>query len=282
MRSSVARTSASRSRRLAALIVLFLASLLSVPVSTAEDVTSLSRVLGSESDFRVRVNAALALGKTHSRAALGPLVSALDDQHPAVRAAAAAAIGSLGSRDGAGALRGRLARERVGAVRSEIGNALEILGVAQQGNVKGAKYLVQLGMMRNNSGVRGNELAETFRGVTRDRASALPGVVVLTDEGVQAVQARKTPLLVVDGVINRLAKGSRGPNLTVSAQVEYVVRRAPDQSLKGTVSGTAEAFGNASIAGDQRRVAQLENQALQGAVDSALKGAPTLLQQALR
>jgi hypothetical protein len=262
--------------------VLLLVFLLSAPVSKAQDVTSLSRVLVAPGDFRVRVNAALALGKTHSRGALGPLVSALDDDHPAVRAAAAAAIGSLGQRDAAGALRARLAREHVSSVRSEIGTAIEILGAGRLGNVKGVKYLVQLGIMRNNSGVRGSELAETFRGVTRERASELPGVVVLTDEGVQVAQAQKTPMLVLDGVVNRLTKGARGQSLTVSAQVEYVVRKAPEQSLKGTVSGAAEAQGNASMAGNQRRVAQLEDEALLGAVDSALKGAPVLLKQAMR
>jgi hypothetical protein len=105
---------------------------------------------------------------------------------------------------------------------------------------------------------------------------------VLTDEGVEVAQAQKTPMLVMDGVVNRLAKGARGSNLTVSAQVEFVVRRAPEQSLKGTVSGAAEAQDTAGVAPNQRRVAQLENQALQGAVDSALKGAPVLLQQAMR
>jgi hypothetical protein len=282
MRSSSATATRSRSARLAASFVLAFAMLLGpASVSTAEDVGSLSRTLGSASDFRVRVNAALALGKTHNRAALAPLVAALLDPQPAVRAAAAAAIGALGQRDGMGALRGQLAGERIASVRSEIGTAMEILGAARLGSSKGTKYFVQLGMMRNNSGVRGSELAETFRGVTRERASVLPGVVVLTDEGVEVAQAQKTPMLVMDGVVNRLVRGSRGQNLTVSAQVEYVVRRAPDQSLKGTVSGAAEASDAANVAGDRRRVSQLENQALQGAVDSALRGAPALLKQAM-
>jgi HEAT repeat protein len=138
--------------------VLLLALLLSAPASMADDATLLARALGAPGDFRVRVTAALALGKTHSPGALGPLVSALDDQHPAVRAAAAAAIGSLGQRDGVGALRGRLARERVASVRSQMATAIEILGAGHLGRVKGVKYLVQLGMMRNNSGVRGTEL----------------------------------------------------------------------------------------------------------------------------
>lgn len=282
MRSSPGSATRGRSERLAALLVLLVVLLAAVPVSRAQDVSALSRLLEAPGDFRVRVNAALALGKTHSRAALGPLVSALEDDHPAVRAAAAAAIGSLGQRDSVGGLRGRLARERVASVRSQIGTSIEILGAGRLSNVKGVKYLVQLGMMRNNSGVRGRELEETFRGVTRERASELPGVVVLTEEGVQIAQAQKTPMLVVDGVINRLAKGSRGQNMTVSAQVEFVVRRAPEQSLKGTVSGAAEAQGTAGVATNQRRVAQLENEALLGAVDSALKGAPVLLQQAMR
>jgi len=279
---SFAGATRRRSARLARSFVLALAFLIApVAVSTADDVTSLGRALESASDFRVRVNAALTLGKTHSPAALAPLVNALDDSQPAVRAAAAAAIGALGQPGGVAALRSRLTREKVLSVRSEIGTAVEILSGGRLGS-GGARYFIQLGIMRNNTGVRGSELVETFRGVTRERASVLPGVVVLTEEGVQVAQAQKTPMAVMDGVVNRLARASRGSNLAVSAQVEYVVRRAPDQSLRGTVSGAAEALGSAAIAGDKRRVAELENEALQGAVDSALKGAPTLLKQAMR
>ena len=268
-------------RALVAFVLSLGALLVSVPVSTAQDVMALAYTLGSSQDFRLRVGAALSLGKSHSRAALGPLIKGLDDPQPAVRAAAAAALAVLGDRDALGALRTHLAREQSGSVRSQLRAAIESIDSWRSRNASGTKYLVKLGVMRNNSGVRGNELVETFRGVTRERAAALPGVVVLSDSPDQNEPAPKAPVLVLDGVVNRLAQGSEGARLTVSAQVEYVVRKAPEQSLKGSVSGTAQAFDSVSIANDRVRVARLENQALQGAVDSAMRGAPILLQQAV-
>src|SRR5262245_40081291 len=74
-------------------------------VSTAQDFSSLKRDLATGADFRLRVGAALTLGKTHAKAALGPLVGALDDVNPAVRVAAAAALGVLGHREACDALR---------------------------------------------------------------------------------------------------------------------------------------------------------------------------------
>ena len=122
------------------------------------------------------------------------------------------------------------------------------------------------------------------RGATRANASALPGVEVLSDatEGKQEAQTRKLPLLVLDGVVNRMAQGSSGQQVTVSAQVEFVFRKMPEHALTGSITGAARARDSSRVLSDQSLVAQLEDQALQGAVESAMRGAPEVMQQALR
>jgi hypothetical protein len=256
----------------------------SVPVSTADDLTSLTHDVASGADFRLRVGAALSLGKTHSRAALTPLIAALDDPHPAVRVAAAAALGALGMKEAIEPLRSHLAGESSPGVRSQIKSAIDKLTGNREGDEKAARVLVKLGQLKNLTGVRGTQLVEVFRGATRTHAGALPGVEVLSDatEGKHEAEARKLPLLVLDGVVSQLAKGSSGEQLTVSAQVEFVFRKMPEHALTGSVTGAAKALDNAKILSDQTLLAQLENQALQGAVESAMRGAPEVMQHALR
>jgi hypothetical protein len=233
-------------------------------------------------DFRLRMAAALSLGKTHSRGALAPLTNALDDPHPAVRAAAAAALGVLGDRAAVGALRAHLAREPSSSVKIQIEMALAALQGPAAGE-KRALLLLKLGQMRVGTGVRNNQLLDVFRGATRARAAELPGVEVLADTSEERHEAlvRGLPVLVLDGTVRRLAQGSQGANVTISAQVEYVIRKAPEHALKGSVTGAAQALG-AMTAQDEARVAALELEALQGAVESAMRGAPVVMQMALR
>lgn len=264
----------------------------SAPVSVAQDLTELTHDLGSGGDFRLRVGAALSLGKSHSPAAVGPLVKALDDPHPAVRAASAAALGVLGERSALAGLRARLAREDSHSVKSQIKGAIEKLGGGSSGaggsdsmtSSAAAKMLLSLGQMKNLTGVRGAQLSDVFRGATRTHASQLPGVEVVNDyaDGRKQAQSRKLPLLVIDGVVNRLAQGANGSRVTVSAQVEYVVRKAPEQALKGSVSGRAQAIDSSRILEDQAKVTELEDEALTSAVESAMRGAPLVLAEAVR
>lgn len=256
----------------------------SVAVSTADDLTSLTHDVASGSDFRLRVGAALSLGKTHSRAALGPLVAALDDPSPAVRVAAAAALAVLGQKEALEPLQTHMASETSPVVRSQLKAAIEKLQGGHEGNEVAARVLVKLGQLKNLTGVRGLQLIEVFRGATRTHASALPGVEVLSDatEGKRESEARKLPLLVLDGVVNLMAQGSSGTQVTVSAQVEFVFRKMPEHALTGSITGAARARDSSRILQDQSLVAQLENQALQGAVESAMRGAPEVMQHALR
>jgi len=268
----------------ASLITALAVTVSSVPVSTADDLTSLTRDLGGGADFRLRVGAALALGKSHSRAALAPLIAALDDPSPAVRVAAAAALGVLGLKEATPALTAHLSGETSPSVRSQLRAAIDKLQGAHEGDENAARVLVKLGQLKNLTGVRGLQLIEVFRGATRTHASALPGVEVLADatEGKHESEARKLPLLVLDGVVNQLAQGSSGTQVTISAQVEFVFRKMPEHALTGSITGAARAHESSRILVDQTLVAQLENQALQGAVESAMRGAPEVMQHALR
>jgi epoxyqueuosine reductase len=74
----------------------------------------------------LRRNAAVALGNSLDRAAVGALVQSLEkDRHPMVRGHAAWALGRIGSPRALDALRRNCAVEKHPDVRAEIASALE-------------------------------------------------------------------------------------------------------------------------------------------------------------
>src|ERR1700732_1019171 len=79
--------------------------------SPAQGVAAAQQDITGSDDFRVRVNAALTLGKAKPPDARALLERALGDAHPALRPAAAAALVALGDPAAIPALERRLAGE---------------------------------------------------------------------------------------------------------------------------------------------------------------------------
>src|SRR5882757_2734484 len=97
-----------------------LASLLAAGSAIAESrVSFLIDQLQNATDFRVRTQAALALGASEDRSAVEPLCSGLDDTNDSVRSASAAALGKLKNAAGLPCLRDHLS-EANASVRSVI------------------------------------------------------------------------------------------------------------------------------------------------------------------
>jgi HEAT repeat protein len=251
-------------------------------VSAAQDVDSARRDVTEADDFRLRVSAALVLGKSHAPGARPLLEQALSDGHPAVRTAAAAALAVYGDPGAIPALE-RASNDASASVRAQVRTSLATLRRGNVGPWQNAHYVVQLGEMKNRSGVRGEQPSGILRSATHSRAAALPGVVVADSPDALAEAAnRHLPVLALDGAIQRLTQGQRDNDLLVGAQVEFSVRRIPEQSLKGTLSGSATSIGSVSALANPNVIAELQNQAIEGAVESALRGAPQGFEKAAK
>ena len=97
------------------------------------------------------------------------------------------------------------------------------------------------------------------------------GVFVDGDESLrQQANARHVPVITLDGNVTQITEARVGGGTQVQVRVEFAVRRG--QTLKGTVSGAATTFGPGSDITDQGR-RKLEEDAVQAAVQSALRGA---------
>jgi hypothetical protein len=107
------------------------------------------------SDFRVRANAALALGATNDDEAVAPLCTALSDPNEIVRRSVAFALRRLARASSLNCLNDRLSREAADSVKSEIRRALEAVEARAGANAPAgaahAKYYVSLAHVANST-----------------------------------------------------------------------------------------------------------------------------------
>ncbi|MDB4992601.1 MAG: hypothetical protein JWM74_33 [Myxococcaceae bacterium] len=246
-------------------------------ISPAQDANTAKRDLSSADDFRVRVEAALVLGKSRGPEARGALEKALSDPHPAVRAASAAALRAQGDVAAIPALERHFASEGSGAVKSQIRTSIDSLrgggggNGSNTGNAAGPKYVVQLGAMKNLTNVRGDQLSQVMRSAARQRAASIPGAVL--NEGGE-MPAGHVPVVVLDGSLLRMSQQSQSNgNVAFSAQVEFSLRKVPEHTLKASLTGAATSIGTATSLTTASRVNALQDQAVNGAVESAMRNA---------
>lgn len=128
---------------------------------------------GQPDDFRVRTNAALALGATGDDAAVMPLCSGLGDPSELVRQAVAVAIKRLARGASLDCLRKRFALETNAAVKLQIQRAIDAVeasggsavsnGASAAPYVAEAKYYVSISPIANNTTRPGAEIDHTVR-----------------------------------------------------------------------------------------------------------------------
>jgi len=127
------------------------------------DVDRMIDNLRNGGDFRVRTQAALALGASHSARATQPLCAGLADPNITVRAAAAAGLGKL-QLGGSECLTARLAEEPSPIVKSAIQRALEqVQGGATPVIAPGTKFYISIGKTTDKSGRTGDGIDRLVR-----------------------------------------------------------------------------------------------------------------------
>lgn len=256
-------------------------SFLPLGVAQAKDLAALHRDLESGSDFRLRVSAALTIGQMAQKASVGPLIKALSDEHPAVRAASSAALGKIGERSAIGALEAAVARESVATVKNQHAATLARLkgGGGTASAPSGAKFVVKLGNLSNKTGVRSADVERTFRESTRRQVAKVPGAVLPgeREDATAVARGRNLPVVALDGSVSKLNSARSGADIGWDAQVEYIIKQMPQQQLKGTIKGRGKALANAAAVKGQSEHTQLQTDAVNAAVESALGDASRAL-----
>jgi hypothetical protein len=138
---------------------------------------------GQTDDFRVRTNAALALGATNDDAAVGPLCGGLSDPSEVVRQAAAVALKRLARSSSLDCLKARAGVESNDGVKLQIQRAIEAIQGAGGGGGGGgaappptngnAKYYVALSAVANKTTRPQGDVETVVQGAIKSKLSAL-------------------------------------------------------------------------------------------------------------
>lgn len=256
------------------------AALVLAALTVAGHSVARDRELAESPDFRVRVQAALRLGRAGA-SSRADLEMGLRDAHPAVRVACAAGLGTIGDQSAIPALERAMKNESSATVRSAMKETIDKLRASaavktgspdSSTSLTGARYVVQLGSMKNLSGMRGADLDGVMRQAARAKAGTIQGAVIIDGADPSVVKRatdKRIPVLLVDGNLIKLTQvvGVDGSTV-VSAKVDVSIRKLPGQTLRGTVSGNASASHGAR--GSDQAIQELQNRVVGGAVESAV------------
>lgn len=240
----------------------------------------LVRMLRTAPMFRVRAQAAISLGAVRTEpAVIDALSDALEDQHPAVRAAAAAALERHGDPSVLPALR-RLSRDRESAVRSAASRAIAALERVERSQPRtrpvptrgaaepstDARFYVAVG--RPGTKVRGisRESLDALRDFITRQTSAIPGVEVApqNERAPAADRVLRSRGLVGYYLDASIVEVEERPGGGVRARVSVVVQTYPDRNIRSMLSGSATVTTGSGEA--------VRRAAIEGALRGALRG----------
>ena len=222
-------------------------------------------------DFRVQVQAALILGKSGDGRALQALIGSLNDKSVAVRAASAAALGTLGDPAALPALR-RAEDDSNSAVKRRISATIDALEKAQRDQLvarRNAKILIKIEGFDSHAAAGTNEALGAIAQASRKALDGMTQVALLnaSEDPQQASKRHHRPVVVMRASLRNLSASKDGDDTVISANIEFLVERFPEQSIMGRLSGNASAK---SLVDSARGRAQLQEEAVGAAVQSAL------------
>jgi hypothetical protein len=244
-------------RPIRALVVALLLLIAAAPAS-ADKIDDLTRALMQDPSYKVRVQAALVLGKLNDKRAVPALMQALHDENETVRGVAATSLGRIGDRSSANALMVASKSDASEFVRSQAAKALELVAngggsLAVAPPKAGARFYVSIGF--SAGGKAGGEYARLVREALAKELQKVSSVTLSVSGGggepSRTVLASKHLTgFVVDGSIQRLSATPAGGQQTIDCDLKAFVATYPERSIKAmtqegaslqTGSGASEA-----------------------------------------
>ena len=207
-----------------------LALLAYAAAARADRVDDLSRALLEDSSYKVRVQAALVLGRLKDPRGAPALSRALKDDNETVRGVAALSLGQLGDRQAVPLLEDA-ARDRSVFVRDQATRALSLLGAAAPARA-GAHFFLAIGFQ---GGGKSSEQYALVRQALTSELAKLPSVTLSVGAGAPSAKAlaeRKLQGYFVDGSIARLTAAIAGGGAQIECDLKAFVATYPERSIK--------------------------------------------------
>lgn len=277
-------------RALRATLVLALLAPAQLALADGHDV--LQRMLKDGANFRVRVRAAMAIGRGGESADAPALERALWDAHPAVRAAAAQALATVGATRSLPALR-IASRDSERDVAANARSAIAVIErkrsasrapVAARATAKSpsdsdlsrARFAVVLGDVNNRSGFQGTDLADQLRRTLAEGLRGRHDVAVVDARGggpsLAAVERKRLPVFRLDANLVSVKRSATPGEISVRCEVSLLVLDNRERTIRSMLRGAAThvASPRGPRASQERLMAR---EALGSAVKSALGNA---------
>ena len=231
-------------RRLLAFLLTVVVLGVAVPATAQDSIARQIELLKGSTDFRVRTQAALALGASKSERAVQPLCGGLSDSNATVRIAAAAALGRL-QLGGSDCLQKRLAVETLSTVKGAIQSSLERLGEAQPTIDGSTKFYIAVGSTGHQTG-RATVPGIVRKGMSKAMGSLSGFVLAPSSESPDQAKAvfQKYSQLKGFYLAPKLSIVYAGGRLTVRLDVAMLTY--PDKNVIGQFSRTAATPGVSS------------------------------------
>jgi HEAT repeat protein len=227
--------------------------------------------LKNAGDFRLRTQAALALGASDDPSAAAPLCQALDDPSNSVRSAAAAGLGKLRSPEGLPCLRNHM-NEANAAVRSVIersANALQGSAWPSKPPAPGPNdtFYIAIGQVTDNTG-RGDKTVEQLVGAAmQDKLLSIQGYAVAPQGESGAAARRVIKQKSLRGyLLQTRVEPPRSSSGGLTIQVRVTMWTYPAKSLQGEFSPKLTMSG--ASAGDTESEDSLIKMAIEKAIES--------------
>jgi hypothetical protein len=204
----------------------------------------LCRTLNDDANYKVRLQAAIVLGKLRDQRAVACLTEALSDTNHAVRAMAATSLGQIGDAHAIPALQALRKSDADPFVRSNVDKALGLLasGAAIGGGPvrSGAHLYVTFGPFSGGTKNAGADLIKNVRETLAKELAKTPSLAVAPEPGDDKTFQKQGLLgFYVDGNITRIDETPSGAGLEVSCAIKVMVARWPSRSIISWTSAEA-------------------------------------------
>jgi hypothetical protein len=240
------------------------------PAHGQSKVAFLTDQLKNAPDFRVRTQAALALGASDDPAAVAPLCRALDDANDSVRSAAAAALGKLKRPTGLPCLKDH-DREANRSVRSVIERAAKML----EGSAWPSKppppgpsdtFYVAIGPVTDKTGRVDKSVAQLVGATMQDKLLSLRGYAIAPQGEAGAAATRIIKQKGLKGfLLQARVEPPRSNGSDLIIQVRVTMWTYPGKALQGEFSPRVTMSGVSP--GNQ----ETENSLIKMAIDKAIE-----------
>ncbi len=192
-------------------------------------VEDLCRAVIDDPSYKVRVSAALTLGRVGGPAAVPALIKALSDQNNSVRGIAAQSLGKIGDPSASEPLRDLVQRESDAFVKSQATAALALL--SGPGGKRAKIYLV-FGPFTGGVKSAGPEASRMIADALTKELGKLPSVTLSLSASDQHNFAKSGMLgFFIDGNITKLEDVGGGAGSETNCDVKVMVARWPTKSI---------------------------------------------------